>query len=71
MTDSIPEHQYAELGDYYHETFTAAAAMFKVVEASITYRRSGKDADAETLRHAVDSYVEEHGEDVPFSSYYR
>lgn len=71
MTDSIPEHQFAELADIYDETYTAAAAMFPVIQATITYRKSGKDADAVTLRNAVDSYVEKHGEDMPFSSYYR
>jgi hypothetical protein len=45
--------------------------MFKVVEATITYRRSGPDADDTSLRNAVDSYVEKYGEDLPFSSYYR
>jgi hypothetical protein len=71
MSDSIPESQFAELADIYDETYTAAADMFKVVQATITYRRSGPDADDTSLRNAVDSYVEKYGEDLPFSSYYR
>lgn len=71
MSDAIPESQFAELADIYHETYTAAADMYKVVQATITYRRAGPDADEESLRNAVDSYVEKYGEDLPFSSYYR
>lgn len=71
VTDSIPEHQFAELADIYHETFTAAADMFTLVQATITYRQAGPGADDAALREAVDSYVEKHGEDLPFSSYYR
>lgn len=68
---SIPEHVYDDLAEYYDETYTAAADMYKVVQATITYRQAGPGADDTALRDAVDSYVEKHGEDVPFSSYAR
>lgn len=71
MSDSIPEHQFTELADYYDEAYTAVAAMFPVVQATMTYRKSGSDADLDTLHQAVDSYEKEHGSDLPVSSYYR
>lgn len=71
MSDSIPEHVYSELADYYDETYTAAADMYKVVQATITYTKAGPAADSEALRDAVDSYTAKHGSDLPMSSYYR
>jgi len=71
MSDSIPEHVFADLAEYYEETYTAATDMFKVVEATITYVHSLGDAAPPALRDAVVSYVEKNGEDLPISSYAR
>ena len=71
MSDSIPEHQFAELAEYYDETYTAAVDMFKVVEATITYVNSAGSAADPALRNAVASYVDKNGEALPFSSYAR
>lgn len=68
---TIPEHVYDDLAGYYDELFTAAAEMFPVIQASITYVQSLGDAAPPALRDAVVSYVEKNGEDVPFSSYAR
>jgi hypothetical protein len=71
LSDSIPEHQFAELAEYYDETYTAAVDMYKVVQATITYVTTAGSAVDPTLRNAVVSYVKEHGEDLPISSYAR
>lgn len=68
---AIPEEMFAELAEYYDETYTAAADMFKVVEASITYVNSAGSAADPALREAVASYVDKNGEVLPFSSYAR
>src|SRR5690606_4591367 len=68
---AIPEETFAELAEYYDETYTAAADMFKVVEASITYVNSAGSAADPALREAVASYVDKNGETLPFSSYAR
>jgi hypothetical protein len=69
--DSIPEHQFAELAEFYDETYTAATDMFKVVEATITYVNSAGSAVDPALRKVVATYVEKNGEALPFSSYAR
>ena len=71
MSDSIPEHVFQDLAEYYDETYTAAVEMFKVVEATITYVNSAGDAVPPALRDAVVSYVDKNGEVLPFSSYAR
>lgn len=65
--EMVPADSYAEALEFYEETRTAAAAMFKVVQPLITYRGALPDS----VRHAVDSYVEEFGEEFPVSSYYQ
>lgn len=71
MSDSIPEHQFAELAEYYDEAYTTALDMYKVVEATITYVNSAGGAVDPALRDAVATYVEKNGEDLPISSYAR
>jgi hypothetical protein len=71
VSDSIPEDTAQEILAYYEETYTAAVAMFRVVEATITYVNTAGSAVDPALRDAVASYVDENGEALPFSSYAR